>query len=167
MIKEIEISVPPELLSNKDFLYSETVKKLNLDSSEVKAVIPIRRSIDARSSKPFFKTIARVFINEPAQQIYPKINYEPAKSKEQVIIVGSGPAGLFAALRLIEQGQARDSQEARQREAAFKQAQNNQQSLLNQARAERTRQEAVSTNLEQQFEKNQQSIITARQYLNK
>ncbi len=68
-------------------------------------------------------------------------------------------------LRLIEQGQARDSQEARQREAAFKQAQNNQQSLLNQARAERTRQEAVSTNLEQQFEKNQQSIITARQAL--
>jgi len=55
--------------------------------------------------------------------------------------------------------------EARQREAAFKQAQNNQQSLLNQARAERTRQEAVSANLEQQFEKNQQSIITARQAL--
>ncbi|MDH5622625.1 MAG: MotA/TolQ/ExbB proton channel family protein [Gammaproteobacteria bacterium] len=68
-------------------------------------------------------------------------------------------------LRLIEQGQARDSQEARQREAAFKQAQNNQQSLLNQARAERTRQEAVSANLEQQFEKNQQAIITARQAL--
>lgn len=68
-------------------------------------------------------------------------------------------------LRLIEQGQARDSQEARQREAAFKQAQNNQQSLLNQARAERTRQEAVSANLEQQFERNQQAIITARQAL--
>jgi biopolymer transport protein ExbB len=68
-------------------------------------------------------------------------------------------------LRLIEQGQARDSQEARQREAAFKQAQNNQQSLLNQARAERTRQENVSANLEQQFEKNQQAIITARQAL--
>jgi biopolymer transport protein ExbB len=68
-------------------------------------------------------------------------------------------------LRLIEQGQARDSQEARQREAAFKQAQNNQQSLLNQARAERTRQEAVSANLEQQFENNQQAIITARQAL--
>jgi biopolymer transport protein ExbB len=68
-------------------------------------------------------------------------------------------------LRLIEQGQARDSQEARQREAAFKQAQNNQQSLLNQARAERTRQENVSANLEQQFERNQQAIITARQAL--
>jgi biopolymer transport protein ExbB len=68
-------------------------------------------------------------------------------------------------LRLIEQGQARDSQESRQREAAFKQAQNNQQSLLNKARAERTRQENLSESLEQQFEDNQQRIITARQAL--
>ncbi len=68
-------------------------------------------------------------------------------------------------LRLIEQGQARDSKEARQREAAFASAQNGQQSLLNQARAERTRQENVSSGLEQQFEVNQQRIITARQAL--
>ena len=68
-------------------------------------------------------------------------------------------------LRLIEQGQARDSQEARQREAAFAQARNNQQSLLNQARAERTREENTSASLEQQFEDNQQRIITARQAL--
>ncbi len=68
-------------------------------------------------------------------------------------------------LRLIEQGQARDSQEARQREAAFAQARNNQQSLLNQARAERTREENTSASLEQQFEDNQQKIITARQAL--
>jgi len=68
-------------------------------------------------------------------------------------------------LRLIEQGQARDSQEARQRESAFAQARNQQQSLLNKARAERTRQENVSAQLEQQFEENQQRIITARQAL--
>ena len=65
-------------------------------------------------------------------------------------------------LKLIEQGQARDSREARQREAAFTQNKNQQQSLLNQARAERTRQENTSSNLEQTFEKNQQGIITAR-----
>lgn len=68
-------------------------------------------------------------------------------------------------LRLIEQGQARDSQEARQRESAFAQSRNRQQSLLNQARAERTRQENTSAALEQQFELNQQRIITARQAL--
>jgi len=104
MIKEIEIFVPPELLTNKDFLYSETIYQLNVDMSEVQAVIPIRRSIDARSSRPVYKILVRVFINEPFQEINPKINYEPVRSKEKVIIVGSGPAGMFAALRLLELG---------------------------------------------------------------
>ena len=65
-------------------------------------------------------------------------------------------------LRLIEQGQSRDSQEARKREAAFAQNRNQQQALLNKARASRTREENVSANLEQQFEDNQQRIIVAR-----
>jgi len=77
-----------------------------------------------------------------------------------------GAATMSELLRLIEQGQARDSQEARQREAAFAQAKNEQQSLLNQARAERTRQENLSASLETEFEENQQEIITARQALN-
>ena len=76
-----------------------------------------------------------------------------------------GAASMSELLRLIEQGQARDSREARQREAAFAQARNQQQSLLNQARAERTRQENASSQLENQFEENQQRIITARQAL--
>jgi biopolymer transport protein ExbB len=74
-------------------------------------------------------------------------------------------ASMSELLRLIEQGQARDSREARQREAAFAQARNEQQSLLNRARAERTRQESISTRLENDFEANQQRIITARQAL--
>jgi biopolymer transport protein ExbB len=76
-----------------------------------------------------------------------------------------GAASMSELLRLIEQGQARDSREARQREAAFAQARNQQQSLLNQARAERTREENTSAQLENQFEQNQQRIITARQAL--
>jgi biopolymer transport protein ExbB len=78
---------------------------------------------------------------------------------------GDDARSMAELLRLIEQGQARDSQEARQRESAFAQARNRQQSLLNQARAERTRQENVSAQLEQQFEDNTQRIITARQAL--
>ncbi len=65
-------------------------------------------------------------------------------------------------LKLIEQGQSRDSREARQREAAFAQNKNQQQATLNKARAERTRQENTSSKLEQNFEENQQGIITAR-----
>ncbi|MBT8091807.1 MAG: MotA/TolQ/ExbB proton channel family protein [Gammaproteobacteria bacterium] len=76
-----------------------------------------------------------------------------------------GARSMAELLRLIEQGQARDSREARQREAAFAQDRNQQQSLLNQAKAERSRQENTSAGLEQQFEQNQQAIITARQAL--
>ncbi len=68
-------------------------------------------------------------------------------------------------LRLIEQGQARDSQENRQREAQFQQRRNQQQNLLNRARAERTRQENESARLEQLFEANQTRVIAARQAL--
>ena len=78
---------------------------------------------------------------------------------------GDDARSMAELLRLIEQGQARDSQESRQRESAFAQARNRQQSLLNQVRAERTRQENVSAQLEQQFEENTQRIITARQAL--
>ena len=65
-------------------------------------------------------------------------------------------------LQQIERGQARDSQEAREREARFAAARNEQQTLLNQARAERTRQERNSARLEQLFEDQQAQIVTAR-----
>ncbi len=70
-------------------------------------------------------------------------------------------------LQMIEQGQARDSQEARQHEARFAQARNEQQNLLNQARAERTRQENNSQRLETLFAENQQKIIDARAALDR
>lgn len=76
-----------------------------------------------------------------------------------------GARSMGELLRLIEQGQVRDSQEARKRESAFAQAKNKQQSLLNKARAERNRQEGISSGLEQRFETNQQKIIVARQNL--
>jgi biopolymer transport protein ExbB len=68
-------------------------------------------------------------------------------------------------LQQIEQGQARDSREARQREQRFAQARNEQQNLLNQARQERSRQERNSERLEQLFEDQQNQIIAARQAL--
>ena len=84
-------------------------------------------------------------------------------------LVGTGAAqaqeaatSMSELLNLIEQGQARDSQESRQRLQRFQQARNEQQQLLNQARAERTRQENNSQRLEQQFADNQISIAEQR-----
>ena len=74
-------------------------------------------------------------------------------------------ASMSELLNMIEQGQARDSQEAREREARFAQNQAQQQQMLNEARAERTRQENTSQRLEQLFNENQQRIIDARAQL--
>lgn len=65
-------------------------------------------------------------------------------------------------LQQIQRGQARDSQEQRQRLAEFSQKQNEQQQLLNQARGQRTKLEGQSESLEKSFEKNQGDIATAR-----
>ena len=65
-------------------------------------------------------------------------------------------------LERIQQGQARDSREARQRESEFSRRKNEQQSLLNQARAERARQERNSARLENLFQDNQTKIVAAR-----
>ena len=74
----------------------------------------------------------------------------------------SDAASMSELLDLIERGQARDSQEARQRESTFAQQRNEQQTLLNRARAERTRQENESSRLEQLFENNNTRIVAAR-----
>lgn len=71
-------------------------------------------------------------------------------------------ASLDELLNLIEQGQSRDSQEARRREAEFAQRRTEQQQLLNQARGERTRLERESARLEQLFEDQQADIVAAR-----
>jgi len=65
-------------------------------------------------------------------------------------------------LELVQQGQSRDSREARQREGEFQRAQGQQQNLLNQARGERTRQERESARLEQLFQDQQAEIVLAR-----
>lgn len=74
----------------------------------------------------------------------------------------SAASSMSELLNMIEQGQARDSQESRERLRRFEQARNEQQELLNQARAERTRQENNSSRLETQFAENQLAIAEQR-----
>ncbi len=75
----------------------------------------------------------------------------------------SAPANSMSELlQQIQRGQARDSQEARKRESEFARRKNEQQSLLNKSRAERSRQERNSARLENLFEENQTRIVAAR-----
>ncbi|MGD8778567.1 MAG: NAD(P)/FAD-dependent oxidoreductase [Ignavibacteria bacterium] len=103
MIKEIELSITPDKIKDYSFQRNLAAKKLKLNPEEVTAVQITRRSIDARK-KPVFKIRANVYINEKEKALFRPVNFEEVKGGKRVVIVGCGPAGMFAALRLIELG---------------------------------------------------------------
>ncbi len=113
MKKQIELIIPPGYFNDKEFLYSSAADALKLTPAEINAVVQLRRSVDARRKEPVFRILADVYVNEKPEP-EEKIIYHsvPAstnldgtvKSGKKVIIVGCGPAGMFAALRLIELG---------------------------------------------------------------
>lgn len=104
MKKEIEIVIPPKFINDYSYLHSTSAKKLKLVEEEITAVQTIRRSIDARSKNPVYRVKVIVYIKEKPVQLYSKINFKPVCPDSKVIIVGFGPAGMFASLRLIELG---------------------------------------------------------------
>jgi uncharacterized FAD-dependent dehydrogenase len=104
MIKQIELTILPREAFNPNELKLITAQKLGLNPLEVTAIIQRRRSIDARSKQPHYKILVDVLINENPIEKIPTIIYKPINSNKKVIIVGFGPGGMFAALRLIELG---------------------------------------------------------------
>lgn len=104
MRKEFEIEVPPAYV--KDFEYQKQLasKLLRINTEEINALKIIRRSIDARSKQPVFKLRVIAFIREvPVDESLP-VHFQKIDERKKVIIIGSGPAGLFAALKLLEHG---------------------------------------------------------------
>ena len=104
MVVRRDLSIPPEFINDKEFLYKAAAEKIGLAVEEISAVIILRRSIDARKRGPTFFIQADIFINEFPSEVKEEISYSSLKSDKEAIIIGSGPAGMFAALRLIELG---------------------------------------------------------------
>ncbi|MDP2036966.1 MAG: FAD-dependent oxidoreductase, partial [Ignavibacteria bacterium] len=104
MTHEIEIVIPPEKLNDYEFLRIQAAQKLRINLSEITGVQAIRRSVDARSRNPVYRIKAIVYIKEEPAELRAAIQYKPVQTKNNVVIVGMGPAGMFAALRLIELG---------------------------------------------------------------
>ncbi len=105
MYKEVEIRIPPEMLHGDSFQREAIAKALNLSSEEIKDYVLIRRSIDARGKRVVFVLRFRVSLGEPLSSLEPfSLRLKNVQASEPAIIVGFGPAGMFAALRLIELG---------------------------------------------------------------
>lgn len=105
MKKELHLSLSPEEAYDPILFRKTVLKLLGLTESPSIIIRPTKRSIDARSKNVLIKVSVEIFINEaPSELISAHLNYPQVKNRPPLIIVGAGPAGLFAALRAIELG---------------------------------------------------------------
>jgi hypothetical protein len=105
MIQEYQVRVLPQVAANEQSLRMWLADEYGFDVRTVTSVRILRRSIDARQRTIFVNLKVRVYINEqPQGDEYVPVEYPDVSDKPQVIVVGAGPGGLFAALRLIELG---------------------------------------------------------------
>ena len=105
MIQEYQIRVLPEQAANEQNIKLFISKDKGIDARTVKAIRVLKRSIDARQRTIYVNLKVRLYINElPQDDEYTHTVYNNVEGKPQVIVIGAGPGGLFAALRLIELG---------------------------------------------------------------
>lgn len=106
MQQKISLKILPSEAADEAVLKKIVAKACGKKQSEINGFQILKRSIDARGKSVWINLIVNAFINEPYQ---PKKILKPdfkdvANAQKKVIIIGAGPAGLFAALKLIEQG---------------------------------------------------------------
>jgi len=104
MIKEIEIVCPPGQQEDEAALKKIAATSLNISPQKISALKILKRSIDARGRKVVYRMQVQVFIDEVYVPETFTVKYPNVKTCKPVIIVGAGPAGLFAALQCIELG---------------------------------------------------------------
>ncbi|SKB94657.1 NAD(P)/FAD-dependent oxidoreductase [Daejeonella lutea] len=104
MIKEIELVLLPENANDQSAIREAAVKALNLPAARILHVKLIKRSIDARGKTVVYRLKVNAYIDEsPSPEVF-TTRYQNVSDKKPVLIVGAGPAGLFAAVRCIELG---------------------------------------------------------------
>ena len=105
MIQEYQLRVLPEVAANEQRLKEYLVHEKGLNAGEITATRILKRSIDARQRSIYINLNVRAYLNEmPKEDEYQHTLYNNVEGKNQVVVVGAGPGGLFAALRLIELG---------------------------------------------------------------
>ncbi len=104
MIRQTTLRVRPEDIQDSLVLKKAAAKALKVSVDAIDGVQIRRRSLDARSKHPVFELHVLVYSGEPVKDLQVPVKFDPVAGGKKMIVVGSGPAGLFAALRLIEHG---------------------------------------------------------------
>ena len=105
MIKELQLRILPFEAANEDSLKTVVARETGTAIHSIQAVRVIKRSIDARQRTIYVNVKLRAFIDElPTEPEYQSVDYKDVSNGKAVVVVGAGPGGLFAALRLIELG---------------------------------------------------------------
>ena len=105
MHKHLTLVLEPDIAFNEVNFKAHLHKLLQIPNDVFSHIRPLKRSIDARGRQVKVNMEAEIFIDEtPSPLISFQKNYQDISKKKQAIIVGAGPAGMFAALRLIELG---------------------------------------------------------------
>ncbi len=105
MTKELQVRVLPQVAYSEKNIIQYLSRELAVDARTISAVRILKKSIDARQRQVYVNLTIRAYINEmPEDDAYVKTEYPDVSNGRNVIVVGEGPCGLFAALRLIERG---------------------------------------------------------------
>lgn len=105
MISEYQIRLLPEQAASEDSIRQYLAREKGVDARTIKQIRVLKRSIDARQRTIYVNLKVCAYINEfPQDEPYRRVAYQDVSSRPRVIVVGEGPGGLFASLRLIELG---------------------------------------------------------------
>lgn len=105
MIHEYQLRILPEQAASEQSLKQYIGREKGLDVRTINAIRILKRSIDARQRTNYVNLTIRVFVNEtPSEEEFVRTDYPNVEGRPAVIVVGAGPGGLLAALKLIELG---------------------------------------------------------------
>lgn len=105
MAKEYQIRVLPVVAASENAIKRYLAEEQGIDQRTINSVRVLKKSIDARQRTIFVNLKIRVYINEvPQDDEFEHTEYQNVEGRPQVVVVGEGPGGLFASLRLIELG---------------------------------------------------------------
>ncbi len=105
MTNEYQVRMLPQQAASEAAMREFIAREKGIDARTIKHVRVLRRSIDARQRTIYINLKVRVYINEePRDEEYIPVEYRDVSSAPAVVVVGAGPGGLFASLKLLELG---------------------------------------------------------------